>query len=185
VVGRRFSKYGGPSALDGSHRLTTPSTCWRRWSRPMAVIALAADFYLQIAAPPIARRGCPTWFARRCADGPPKFASPRWRAAVTKSGKQAQPAGALWARRLRLGEAITQAQYVLVRTHELVDLVVSRTGRLTRGWVLRHGCSAPPIQTYAGTGSWPAGAGRRSSRELVRMATGCPRPVGDRSLGGR
>jgi hypothetical protein len=37
----------------------------------------------------------------------------------------------LWSRRL-LGEAITQAQYVLAEHDELVDLVVSRTAGLTQ-----------------------------------------------------
>ncbi|HEX7425969.1 MAG TPA: ferritin-like fold-containing protein, partial [Mycobacterium sp.] len=50
------------------------------------------------------------------------------RAAVTGSQKQRHRL-ALWSRRL-LGEAITQAQFVLADHDELVDLVVSGTGGL-------------------------------------------------------
>ena len=52
------------------------------------------------------------------------------RAAVTASAKQRSRL-ALWSRRL-LGEAITQAQYVLAERDELVDLVVSGTDGLGR-----------------------------------------------------
>ena len=54
------------------------------------------------------------------------------RAAVAASDKQRSRL-ALWSRRL-LGEAITQAQYVLADHDELVDLVVSggeRPGQMT------------------------------------------------------
>ena len=50
------------------------------------------------------------------------------RAAVASSGKQRNRL-TLWARRL-LGEAITQAQYVMAEHDELTDLVVSGTGGL-------------------------------------------------------
>jgi len=49
---------------------------------------------------------------------------------VTASSKQRSRL-ALWSRRL-LGEAITQAQYLLADHDELVDLVVSRTNGLSR-----------------------------------------------------
>ena len=48
------------------------------------------------------------------------------RAAVTASDRQRSRL-ALWARRL-LGEAITQAQYVMAERDELVDLVLSGGG---------------------------------------------------------
>jgi hypothetical protein len=50
------------------------------------------------------------------------------RAAVVASDRQRSRL-ALWSRRL-LGEAITQAQYVLADRDELVDLVLSSTGGL-------------------------------------------------------
>ena len=52
------------------------------------------------------------------------------RAAVTGSQRQRHRL-ALWSRRL-LGEAITQAQFVLADRDELVDLVVSGTEGLTQ-----------------------------------------------------
>ena len=60
--------------------------------------------------------------------GHSQFVVAEVRAAVTKSAKQRSRL-ALWSRRL-LGEAITQAQYVLAEHDELVDLVVSRTDGL-------------------------------------------------------
>ena len=62
--------------------------------------------------------------------GHSQFVVAEVRAAVTKSGRQRSRL-ALWSRRL-LGEAITQAQYVLAEHDELVDLVVSRTAGLTQ-----------------------------------------------------
>jgi hypothetical protein len=50
------------------------------------------------------------------------------REAVTTSGRQRSRL-ALWSRRL-LGEAITQAQYVLADHDELVDLVLAGPGGL-------------------------------------------------------
>jgi hypothetical protein len=61
--------------------------------------------------------------------GHSQFVVAELQAAVTKSTKQRSRL-ALWSRRL-LGEAITQAQYVLAEHDELVDLVVSRTDGLT------------------------------------------------------
>jgi hypothetical protein len=64
--------------------------------------------------------------------GHSQFVVAEVRAAVTSSQKQRHRL-ALWSRRL-LGEAITQAQYVLADRDELVDLVVSGTdglGQLT------------------------------------------------------
>jgi len=60
--------------------------------------------------------------------GHSQFVVAEVRAAVTSSGKQRSRL-ALWSRRL-LGEAITQAQYVLAENDELADLVVSGTGGL-------------------------------------------------------
>ena len=62
--------------------------------------------------------------------GHSQFVVAEVRAAIAKSSKQRSRL-ALWSRRL-LGEAITQAQYVLAEHDELVDLVVSRTDGLTQ-----------------------------------------------------
>jgi hypothetical protein len=60
--------------------------------------------------------------------GHSQFVVAEVRAAVAASGRQRNRL-TLWARRL-LGEAITQAQYVLADHDELADLVVSGTGGL-------------------------------------------------------
>jgi 1,2-phenylacetyl-CoA epoxidase catalytic subunit len=122
-----ISKYA--SALDGYHRLTTPSTWLEALVKTYVGDALAADFYLQIAdglPPEIAD----VIRATMAETGHSQFVVAEVRAAVTKSGRQRSRL-ALWSRRL-LGEAITQAQYVLAEHDELVDLVVSRTDGLTQ-----------------------------------------------------
>src|ERR1700755_1804927 len=121
-----ISRYA--SALDGYHRLTTPSTWLEALVKAYVGDALAADFYLQIAD------GLPDEVAdvvraTMAETGHSQFVIAEVRAAVTKSGRQ-RSGLALWSRRL-LGEAITQAQYVLAEHDELVDLVVSRTEGLT------------------------------------------------------
>src|SRR5207244_12674327 len=90
--------------------------------------ALAADLYLEIAD------GLPDEVAdvvraTLSETAHSQFVVAEVRAAVTSSAKQRSRL-ALWSRRL-LGEAITQAQYVLADHDELVDLVVSRTDGLT------------------------------------------------------
>jgi tRNA-(MS[2]IO[6]A)-hydroxylase (MiaE)-like len=122
-----ISKYA--SALDSYHRLTTPSTWLEALVKTYIGDALAADFYLEIAD------GLPDEVAdvvraTMSETGHSQFVVAEVRAAVTKSGKQRSRL-ALWSRRL-LGEAITQAQYVLAEHDELVDLVVSRTDGLTQ-----------------------------------------------------
>ena len=117
-----MSKYA--SALDSYHRLTTPSTWLEALVKTYIGDALAADFYLEIAD------GLPDEVAdvvraTMSETGHSQFVVAEVRAAVTKSGRQRSRL-ALWSRRL-LGEAITQAQYVLAEHDELVDLVVSRT----------------------------------------------------------
>ncbi len=122
-----ISKYA--SALDSYHRLTTPSTWLEALVKTYIGDALAADFYLEIAD------GLPDEVAdvvraTMSETGHSQFVVAEVRAAVTKSGRQRSRL-ALWSRRL-LGEAITQAQYVLAEHDELVDLVVSRTDGLTQ-----------------------------------------------------
>ncbi|QLL08616.1 ferritin-like fold-containing protein [Mycobacterium vicinigordonae] len=120
-----MSKY--VSALENYHRLTTPSTWLEALVKTYVGDALAADLYLEIAG------GLPDEVADvvRAAlseTGHSQFVVAEVRAAVTSSGKQRSRL-ALWARRL-LGEAITQAQFLLADHDELVDLVVSGSGGL-------------------------------------------------------
>ncbi|MCV7122985.1 ferritin-like fold-containing protein [Mycobacterium lacus] len=117
------------SALENYHRLTTPSTWLEALVKTYVGDALAADLYLEIAD------GLPDEVADvvRAAlaeTGHSQFVVAEVRAAVTSSSKQRSRL-ALWSRRL-LGEAITQAQYVLADHDELVDLVVSGTGGLSQ-----------------------------------------------------
>ncbi|CAM4164215.1 hypothetical protein MB901379_01230 [Mycobacterium basiliense] len=120
-----MAKYVSP--LENYHRLTTPSTWLEALVKTYVGDALAADLYLEIAG------GLPDEVAGvvRAAlaeTGHSQFVVAEVRAAVTASGKQRSRL-ALWSRRL-LGEAITQAQFVLADHDELVDLVVSGTGGL-------------------------------------------------------
>ncbi len=122
-----IAKYA--SALDGYHRLTTPSTWLEALVKTYVGDALAADFYLEIAD------GLPDEVADVVRETlsetkHSQFVVAEVRAAVTKSTRQRSRL-ALWSRRL-LGEAITQAQYVLAEHDELVDLVVSRAEGLTQ-----------------------------------------------------
>ena len=122
-----ISRYA--SALDAYHRLTTPSTWLEALVKTYVGDALAADFYLQIAYM-LPDEVADVVRATMSQTGHSQFVIAEVRAAVTKSGRQRSRL-ALWSRRL-LGEAITQAQYVLAEHDELVDLVVSRTEGLTQ-----------------------------------------------------
>lgn len=122
-----MSRYA--STFDDYHRLTTPSTWLEALVKTYVGDALAADFYLEIAD------GLPDEIADvvRAAlaeTGHSQFVVAEVRAAVNGSAKQRSRL-ALWSRRL-LGEAITQAQYVLADHDELVDLVVSGAGGLSQ-----------------------------------------------------
>lgn len=110
--------------IDNYHRLTTPSTWLEALVKTYIGDALAADFYLEIAG------GLPNEVADVVREalsetGHSQFVVAEVRSAVTASSRQRSRL-ALWSRRL-LGEAITQAQYVLADHDELVDLVVSGT----------------------------------------------------------
>ncbi|AYE94652.1 hydroxylase [Mycobacterium paragordonae] len=124
-VVQAMSKY--VSALENYHRLTTPSTWLEALVKTYVGDALAADLYLEIAD------GLPVEVvdvvrAALSETGHSQFVVAEVRAAVTSSGKQRSRL-ALWSRRL-LGEAITQAQFLLADHDELVDLVVSGAGGL-------------------------------------------------------
>jgi len=120
-----MSRYA--STLENYHRLTTPSTWLEALVKTYIGDALAADFYLEIADV------LPTEIADvvrgvLAETGHSQFVVEEVRAAVAASDRQRSRL-ALWSRRL-LGEAITQAQYVLADRDELVDLVLASTGGL-------------------------------------------------------
>ena len=122
-----ISKYA--SALEGYHRLTTPSTWLEALVKTYIGDALAADFYLEIADS-LPDEVAEVVRSTMSQTGHSQFVVAEVRAAIAKSSKQRSRL-ALWSRRL-LGEAITQAQYVLAEHDELVDLVVSRAGGLAQ-----------------------------------------------------
>ncbi|MCV6979181.1 hydroxylase [Mycolicibacterium pulveris] len=122
-----MTKYA--SALENYHRLTTPSTWLEALVKTYIGDALAADFYLEIAD------ALPDEVAdvvRQVLSetGHSQFVVAEVQSAVTASDKQRHRL-ALWSRRL-LGEAITQAQFVLADHDELVDLVMASGEGLTQ-----------------------------------------------------
>ncbi|MCV7267499.1 ferritin-like fold-containing protein [Mycolicibacterium doricum] len=122
-----MTKYS--SALENYHRLTTPSTWLEALVKTYVGDALAADFYNEIAG------ALPDEVAAvvrgvLAETGHSQFVVAEVRAAVTASDRQRHRL-ALWSRRL-LGEAITQAQYVLAEHDELVDLVMAGGEGLTQ-----------------------------------------------------
>ena len=114
-------------AIEQYHRLTTPSTWLEALVKTYVGDALAADLYLTIAGS--LPDGVADVVRAALADtGHSQFVVAEVRAAVTSSGRQRSRL-ALWSRRL-LGEAITQAQFVLADHDELVDLVLSGSAGL-------------------------------------------------------
>lgn len=116
-------------ALENYHRLTTPSTWLEALVKTYIGDALAADFYLEIADA-MPDEVSDVVRAVLSETGHSQFVVAEVRAAVTASDRQRHRL-ALWSRRL-LGEAITQAQYVLADHDELVDLVMSTGEGLTQ-----------------------------------------------------
>ncbi|BBY28706.1 ferritin-like fold-containing protein [Mycolicibacterium sediminis] len=119
-VVRAMSRYA--PALENYHRLTTPSTWLEALVKTYIGDALAADFYLEIAGA-LPADAADVVRAVLSETGHSQFVVAEVKAAVTASDKQRHRL-ALWSRRL-LGEAITQAQFVLADHDELVDLVMS------------------------------------------------------------
>lgn len=117
------------SALENYHRLTTPSTWLEALVKTYIGDALAADFYLEIADS-LPDEAADVVRAVLSETGHSQFVVAEVKAAVTASDKQRHRL-ALWSRRL-LGEAITQAQFVLADRDDLVDLVLSGGGGLTQ-----------------------------------------------------
>ena len=115
------------SALENYHQLTTPSTWLEALVKTYVGDALAADFYMEIADV-LPDEVADVVRAVLAETGHSQFVVAEVREAVMSSGRQRSRL-ALWSRRL-LGEAITQAQYVLADRDELVDLVLSGPGGL-------------------------------------------------------
>ena len=108
-------------ALEQYHRLTTPSTWLEALVKTYVGDAMAADLYLAIADS-LPDEVADVVRAVLAETVHSQFVVVEVRAAVNASGRQRSRL-ALWSRRL-LGEAITQAQYVLADHDELVDLVL-------------------------------------------------------------
>ncbi|MHA7665342.1 ferritin-like fold-containing protein [Mycolicibacterium sp. HS_4_1] len=116
-------------ALENYHRLTTPSTWLEALVKTYVGDALAADFYLEIAGS-LPAEAADVVRAVLSETGHSQFVVSEVRAAVSASDRQRHRL-ALWSRRL-LGEAITQAQFVMAEHDELVDLVLSSGEGLTQ-----------------------------------------------------
>ena len=112
-------------ALEQYHRLTTPSTWLEALVKTYVGDAMAADLYLAIAGS-LPDEVADVVRAVLAETVHSQFVVAEVRSAVNSSGRQRSRL-ALWSRRL-LGEAITQAQYVLADRDELVDLLLAGGG---------------------------------------------------------
>lgn len=114
-------------ALDDYHRSTDPSTWLESMVKFHVGDGIAADFYREIAgalSPDVA-----AVVRDVLADtGHSEFVIDEVRRAVAASRSERDRL-TLWGRRL-LGEAITQAQYVMAQRDELTELVLAATGDL-------------------------------------------------------
>ncbi|MEV0436160.1 MULTISPECIES: ferritin-like fold-containing protein [Nocardia] len=122
---RAMDQYQG--ALDSYHASTDPSTWLESMVKFYVGDGLAADFYTEIAG------ALPAEVADVVRDvlaetGHSQFVVEEVRNAVTASRSERDRL-TLWGRRL-LGEAITQAQYVMAQRDELAELVLAATGDL-------------------------------------------------------
>lgn len=118
-----MSRYA--SALEQYHRLTMPSTWLEALVKTYVGDAMAADLYLALAGS-LPDEVADVVRAVLAETGHSQFVVAEVRGAVTASSRQRSRL-ALWSRRL-LGEAITQAQFVLADHDELVDLVLAGGG---------------------------------------------------------
>lgn len=112
-------------ALEQYHRLTTPSTWLEALVKTYVGDAMAADLYLAIADS-LPSEVADVVRAVLAETAHSQFVVAEVVSAVTSSGRQRSRL-ALWSRRL-LGEAITQAQFVLADHDELVELVLASGG---------------------------------------------------------
>jgi hypothetical protein len=114
-------------ALDAYHQSTSPSTWLESMVKAYVGDGIAADFYTEIAgslAPEVAGVVGDVL----AETGHSQFVVAEVRDAVAGSRPERDRL-ALWGRRL-LGEAITQAQYVMAQREDLTDLVIAVTGDL-------------------------------------------------------
>lgn len=114
-------------ALENYHRLTMPSTWLEALVKTYVGDAMAADLYLALAGS-LPDEVADVVRSALAETGHSQFVVAEVRTAVTASGRQRSRL-ALWSRRL-LGEAITQAQFLLAERDELVDLVLAGSGGL-------------------------------------------------------
>ncbi|AKE90653.1 MULTISPECIES: ferritin-like fold-containing protein [Rhodococcus] len=115
-------------ALDAYHASTNPSNWHESLVKAYVGDGIAADFYREIAgtlAPEVAE------VVREvlAETGHSEFVVHEVREAVRRSAADKDRL-MLWGRRL-LGEAITQAQYVMAQREDLTDLVIAASGDLT------------------------------------------------------
>ncbi|MFC4602470.1 ferritin-like fold-containing protein [Rhodococcus kronopolitis] len=115
------------AALDDFHAATHPSTWLEALVKAYVGDGIAADFYLEIAdsldpsvadvvREVLAETGHSEFVVREVSE-------------AVASSKQDKDRLMLWGRRL-LGEAITQAQYVMAQREELTELVITASGDL-------------------------------------------------------
>jgi hypothetical protein len=120
-------------ALDAYHDSTNPSTWTESLVKAYVGDGIAADFYREIAGALVPEVG--EVVREVLADtGHSQFVVAEVRDAVVTGQGRPAPSGqrdrlALWGRRL-LGEAITQAQYVMAQRDDLTELVITATGDL-------------------------------------------------------
>ncbi|PKV80078.1 ferritin-like fold-containing protein [Nocardia fluminea] len=120
-----MARYQG--ALDSYHASTDPSTWLESMVKFYVADGLAADFYTEIAG------ALPAEVSDVVRDvlaetGHSQFVVDEVRSAVAASRSERDRL-TLWGRRL-LGEAITQAQFVMAQRDELAELVLAATGDL-------------------------------------------------------
>lgn len=114
-------------ALENYHRLTMPSTWLEALVKTYVGDAMAADLYLALAGS-LPEEIADVVRAVLAETVHSQFVVAEVRSAVNSSGRQRSRL-ALWSRRL-LGEAVTQAQFVLADHDELVDLVLAGSSGL-------------------------------------------------------
>ena len=112
-------------ALEQYHRLTTPNTWLEALVKTYVGDAMAADLYLAIAGS-LPHQIAEVVRAVLAETVHSQFVVAEVVTAVNASGRQRSRL-ALWSRRL-LGEAVTQAQFVLADHDELVELVLAGGG---------------------------------------------------------
>ena len=114
-------------ALDSYHESTTPSTWLESMVKAYVGDGIAADFYREIASALDPEVGAVVRDVLS-ETGHSEFVVEEVRTAVAAS-RQDKDRLMLWGRRL-LGEAITQAQFVMAQREELTDLLITATGDL-------------------------------------------------------